>query len=164
MNLSPMVHMTMVFLHVLGAILFMGNIVVSAMWMAQAKRAQSAAVLQYASRSLMRADRMFTIPGIVLIVVPGILAMGRYGGFGAGAAWAELALALFIVSGLMWGFVLLRLQRRMIDLSTAAVEAGREVDPAFHDTLKKWNMWGGIATLLPFVALILMVYKPRLWS
>jgi hypothetical protein len=52
----------------------------------------------------------------------------------------------------------------MISLSGAAVESGGEVDGAFYTTLKSWNMWGGIATLLPFVSLILMVFKPALWS
>jgi len=164
MNLSPTVHLVFVFLHVLGAILFMGNIIVSAMWMAQAKRTKNTAVLHYASLSVMRGDRVFTMPGILLIVVPGVLAMGHYGGFGASAPWAELALALFILSGIVWAAILLRLQRRMISLSGAAVESGGEVDAAFYTTLKSWNMWGGIATLLPFVSLILMVFKPTLWS
>lgn len=164
MSLSPMVHDAVVFLHVFGAILFMGNIVVSAMWMAQAKRTRNTAVLHYASLSVMRADRLFTIPGILLIVVPGILAMGKYGGFGAGAPWAELALALFILSGIIWAAILLRMQKRMIRVSGAAVESGGEVDESFYKTLRKWNMWGGIATLLPFASLILMVFKPTLWS
>jgi len=161
-SLPPPVHTTLVFFHVFGAILFMGNIVVSAMWMGQAKRNHNPHVLHFAAKSVMRADKMFTIPGLLLVLITGLLTVGPWGGFGK-VPWAELALTLFIISGVIWGVVLLRLQKRMILLATAAVDSG-EVGTDFHQALKKWNMWGGIATMLPFVALILMVSKPSLWG
>ena len=161
-NLPPPAHTTLVFFHVFGAILFMGNIVVSAMWMGQAKRSHNPHVLHFAAKSVMRADKMFTIPGLFLILTTGLLTVGPWGGFGK-AAWAELALAFFILSGVIWSVILLRLQKRMILLAAAAVDSG-EAGTDFHQALKKWNMWGGIATLLPFASLILMISKPSLWG
>lgn len=161
--LTEPVHRTLVFFHVFGAILFMGNIVVSAMWMALAKRTRNAHVLHFASQSVARADKMFTVPGVLLILVPGLLTVGPWGGF-PGTSWAELALALFVLSGLIWLVVLLPIQKRMVRLSKEAVESNAALDESFYRTVAQWNMWGGIATLLPLVTLYLMVYKPKLWG
>jgi uncharacterized membrane protein len=160
--LSGSVHRTIVFFHVVGVILFLGNIIVSAMWMAQARRAENTAVLHFAARSVMHADWLFTLPGIVLILVTGLLTMGRWGGF-PGTAWVELTLALFILSVVIWGVVLLRLQKRMICVTAEAVESGEVPDELIHNVVRRWMMWGGIATLLPLIALVLMIFKPALW-
>jgi hypothetical protein len=34
----------------------------------------------------------------------------------------------------------------------------------FYGVMRKWTIWGGVATLLPLVTLYLMVFKPRLWG
>jgi uncharacterized membrane protein len=161
-TLSGPMHTTMVFLHILGAVVFLGNIIVSAMWMAQARRKGDIVVLHFAARSVMRADWLFTLPGIVLILVTGLLALGRWGGF-PGTAWVELALTLFIVSGVIWLAVLLRLQRQMVRLTAQAVSSGGTVDGRIENVLRRWMVWGGIATLLPLISLVLMVFKPALW-
>jgi uncharacterized membrane protein len=162
-SLTEPVHRTLVFFHLVGVILFMGNIIVTAMWMSQARRTQNAQVLHFASRSLMRSDTIFTVPGILLILVPGLLTVGPWGGF-PGASWAELGLAFFLLSGLIWLIVLLRLQKRMVRLSQEAVESSSELGEPFYRAASQWMMWGGIATLLPMATLYLMVYKPKLWG
>jgi uncharacterized membrane protein len=151
------------FLHVFGAVIFMGNIIVSAMWMAQAKRTQDVAVLHFASRSVVRADWLFTLPGILLIFIPGLFLLGPWGGF-PGPAWVELAMALFILSCLIWALVLIRLQRIMLVHSTESMRLGTAPSTEFVAALGQWMMWGGIATLLPMVSLYLMVFQPKLWG
>lgn len=160
---STPVHQLLVFLHIFGAIIFTGNIIVTAMWMAQAKRTGDAVVVYFAARTVDRADRLFTLPGVLLVLVPGLLVVEPWGGF-PGASWAELALALFVLSGVVWGAVLLRLQKRMIRLSRAAAEQKLALDDQFYQAFGRWTMWGGVATLLPLVSLYLMVYKPTLWG
>lgn len=162
-SFSTPVHQTFVLLHVFGAILFMGNIIVTAMWMANAKRTRDASVLYFASRMVMRADAVLTLPGIMLILVPGLLSLGPWGGFPT-ATWAEMSLALFIVSGVIWGALLLPLQKRMVRMTREAVELKIGLSDQYYGVLTRWNMWGGIATLLPLVALYLMVFKPHLWG
>jgi uncharacterized membrane protein len=112
---------------------------------------------------IMRADALFTVPGIILILAPGLMTVGPWGGF-PGASWAELALALFLLSGLIWGVVLLPLQRRMVRITQEAVQMRVGLSDDFYSVLTKWNVFGGMATLLPLVALYLMVFKPRLWG
>lgn len=153
----------LVLLHIFGAIIFVGNIMVSAMWMTAAKRTRDKTVLYYAARTVQRADFMFTVPGVLLLLIPGLILVGYWGGFG-GTGWAEAALALFLMSGIVWAAILLPLQGKMIRLGREAVELGMALDETFYRLLRRWNMWGGIATLLPLVSLYLMVFKPALWA
>ncbi|MDH3215563.1 MAG: DUF2269 domain-containing protein [Candidatus Krumholzibacteria bacterium] len=157
------IHRLFVFLHVFGAIIFLGNIIVSAMWMVGAKRTGDVHVLHFAAQSVVRGDRMFTLPGLLLILGPGLLIVGPWGGI-PGTSWAELALALLILSGAIWLAVLIRLQKRMVELTRAAAEAKEGLDEHFYKLLKAWTMWGGIATLLPLLSFYLMVFKPKWWG
>lgn len=156
------VHRTFVFLHVVGAVVFLGNMIVTAMWMTQAKRSANSEILHFASRTVMRGDWLFTLPGVGLLLVPGLLTVGPWGGI-PGASWAEVALTLLILSGVIWVVVLAPMQRKMIRLSADAVAAKAGVGDQFYTVLGRWMIWGGIATVLPMISVYLMVYKPSLW-
>src|SRR3712207_1844820 len=54
-------------LHIVGAVLFLGNILFSAVWLALAERTKEAAMLHFAARVVSWADVVFTAPGIVLL-------------------------------------------------------------------------------------------------
>lgn len=162
-ELSDGVHLALVLLHIFGAIIFLGNLIVSAIWMANAKRTRSADVLYFAARTVMRADLFLTLPGILLVLITGIFATLRWGGFGH-VPWAELGLALFMLAGILWGAVLLRLQKQMIAIAREAVELKIGLSERFFQVYRKWMMWGGIVTLLPLAVLYLMVFKPQLWG
>jgi uncharacterized membrane protein len=73
-------------------------------------------------------------------------------------------MVLFVLSGVIWGAGLLRLQKQMIQMTAEAVESGGGLDEPILGVLRRWMMWGGIATLLPLAALVLMIFKPRLWG
>jgi len=55
--------------------------------------------------------------------------------------------------------VLIPTQRRLVAVSDEARKA-RSLPPEFERLSGRWAMWGGIATLLPLIALFLMVTKP----
>ncbi len=52
----------------------------------------------------------------------------------------------------------------MVGLTREASELHIALSDSFYAVHRRWTMWGGIATLLPLVALYLMVVKPRLWG
>ena len=80
-----------------------------------------------------------------------------------GASWADASLALFLLSGIIWGAALFPLQKRMAALTREAHELHIALSDRYYVVHRRWAMWGGIATLLPLIALYLMVTKPRLW-
>ena len=77
--------------------------------------------------------------------------------------WITTSLILFTISGLIWVGILLRLQRRMLTLSEPSGRADSQLSAEFFSVLHQWYAWGTLATVLPIIALYLMVNKPTLW-
>lgn len=146
------------FLHVLGAILFVGNIVTAAFWKLTADRGGDPVIVHQAAKNVMLADWVFTVPGLVLLVVSGSLMSERAGYALDGLNWLTLSLVLFGLSGALWLGVLLPLQRAMIRRSEESVRAG-SLTAAYRRASKLWAVFGTAATLLPVVVLYLMVAK-----
>jgi len=147
------------FLHTLGVVLFVGNIITAAFWKARADRSGDLATVAFAQRMVARADWIFTLPGILLVAI---------GGYGMaairpwplhGLRWLEWGQGLFWLAALIWILVLVPTQRRLIAVCDAAQKA-RSLPPEFARLSRRWAMWGGIATLLPVIVLFLMVTKP----
>jgi uncharacterized membrane protein len=148
-------------LHILGAVLFLGNILVTAVWLALAARTKQAATLHFAAQAVNWADVVFTAPGILLLLANGqIMAQAAWGG--VRASWVVVALGLFIASGIVWGGFLVRLQHRLMQLAAPAASSAAPVPAAFFRTLHAWYRAGIVATVLPLVSLVLMVLKPEL--
>ena len=147
------------FLHILGAILFVGNIVTAALWKARADASGDLHAIAYAQRGVMFADTVFTIPGAVLILVTGLWMAALSDQDILQTGWLLAALILLIVTVLVWLFELVPVQRRLMRLADEAVRAG-QLDPVFKQLTLRWTIFGIIATLLPLVNLYLMVFKP----
>ena len=153
-------------LHILGAVVFVGNIIVTAAWMVLAERTRELRVIRFATRAVNRADLLFTGPGVALVLLNGLaIAADRWGGWANfyEHSWIALALALFAASGIVWVAFLMRYQTRMASLSSAAVEAGESLPQEFYNALRRWYVWGVIATALPVASLYLVVAKPEWW-
>ncbi len=154
-------------LHILGAVVFLGNIVVTAMWMALARSSGNVPVIAFAARTVARTDWLFTAPGVVLVLGNGLaLAADRYGGWSNvdETAWISLALLLFVASGVVWVGFLLRYQAAMVRLSHVAATGGSALPQDFFAAYNRWAAWGILATVLPLVSLYLMVARPTLWD
>jgi uncharacterized membrane protein len=148
----------LMFLHLFGVVLFVGNIIVSALWKTHADRSGDLATVAFAQRTVALADWMFTLPGALLILIGGYgMALSRPWPL-HGLRWLELGQGLFILAALIWVIVLIPTQRRLIAVSEAARRTG-SLPPEFAQLSRRWAMWGGIATLLPIIVLFLMITK-----
>ena len=149
-------------LHIAGAVLFLGNIIVTAVWMVLAEQTRNTATLHFAAKAVNWADVFFTAPGILLLLTNGqIMANAAWGGLSP--SWIVLALGLFVLSGIVWAGFLLRYQHRLIQLSAQPASSDEPLPPAFFRVLHAWYIAGAIATVSPLVSLVLMVTKPELW-
>lgn len=152
-------YLTFRFVHLVSAVLFLGNIVVSAMWKLQADRSGNPAVAAFACRLVARTDKFFTAPGAFVVLMTGgmLPTAGNYG-FG-GQGWIHMGATAFVVSAAIWLFVLKPIQRKQSAMAANFSEGG-EIPAEYLALTKRWAMFGGIATLLPFIGMALMVYKP----
>jgi len=148
-------------LHIVGAVLFLGNIIVTGLWMASAERTGGTGVLKFGAHAVNWMDVFFTAPGVILILVNGLPLASQWGGI-TRVPWILTALLLFVLSGVVWIGLLVPDQNRMIRLSDP-VSPDESLPPAFFRCLHRWYVWGVVATVLPLISLFLMVLKPTLW-
>ncbi len=145
-------------LHLLGVVLFLGNIVVTAVWKVTADRTARPAVIAHAQRLVTVTDWTLTLPGAVLILFSGYaMAGGREALLSGG--WLTTGWLLFITSGLLWLLVLIPIQVKQSRLARGFRD--QEPIPARYWRLAAlWSVVGTVATLLPLANLYLMVFKP----
>ncbi|MBT3253207.1 MAG: DUF2269 family protein [Candidatus Marinimicrobia bacterium] len=145
-------------LHILGVVLFLGNIIISSLWRHLANRAEDKAVHKFSIKLIQRTDIFFSVPGIILIAVTGHMLAPGSGGIGA-HGWIYHSYALLTVSALIWVAGLMPIQKRqlrLIEESHSLKEAGIR-----YKTLNRWwTILGTIAAVLPLIALYLMVVRP----
>lgn len=145
-------------IHLLGVTIFLGNIIVTAVWKVLADKTKSPAIVAYAQRLVTITDFAFTVTGVLLIAVSGHLMAPNFGGIDA-VFWLSTGWRLFIASGVIWVLVLIPLQIKQAKL--AKVFATKEEIPELYWTLSKyWVVFGIIATTLPLANLYFMVFKP----
>lgn len=141
--------------HVFGVVLFLGNITVGIFWKSYADRTKNAAIIASTIDGIIAADRIFTIPGLLLLLLAGIAA-ALVGGIPIlGTGWILWSLIAFALSGAAFG-PLSRAQRR---LSAAAHRSNLE---EYQELSGQWTLWGTIALILPFIAFAFMILKPAL--
>ncbi len=141
--------------HLIGVVLFLGNITVGVFWKRHADTTRNAALMASTMDGIIQADRIFTIPGAAIILAGGLATAfaGHIPILSTG--WLLWGIVAFILSGVAFG-PLARTQRTL----AAAARAG---DLAEYDRLSgSWNLWGSIALGFPIVAFVLMILKPAL--
>lgn len=148
--------------HVLAVVMFIGNIVTGVFWHRHALATRDARLIAHAMDGVIRSDRLFTVPGVVLIIASGVFA-ALQGGFPIfGTGWILWTLVLFGISGAVFGMRLAPLQRRMRALAEAGAHGGAFDFVGYHRLSRQWEFWGTIATGTPLLGLGLMVLKPAL--
>ena len=153
-----MSHNTWLVLHILGVVIFLGNIIVTAVWKVLADRTRNPAVVAYAQRLVTVTDIAFTATGAALIAVSGQQMATRFGGVG-GAGWLTLGFALFITSGVIWITTLIPIQIMQSRLARRFAVDG-VIPERYWRLATLWYVLGGIAIALPLVNIYLMVAKP----
>ncbi len=146
--------------HVLAVVMFLGNIVTGVFWHRHAMRTRDARLIAHAMDGVIRSDRLFTLPGVFLIIASGVFAaiQGGFPLFRTG--WILWTLVLFGISGMVFGMKLAPLQRQMRKHAQAGAASGAFDFVGYHRLSKEWDLWGAVATGTPLLGLALMVLKP----
>jgi uncharacterized membrane protein len=148
-------------LHVAAVIIFLGNITTGLFWHAHAARTRDPRLLAHTLDGIIRSDRLFTVPSVVIVVVTGIAA-AIFGNFPIlRTGWILWALVLFVVSGLIFMIRVAPIQRQLRTLAEAGAQSGTFEYARYHALAVRWEAWGTAALLTPVAALALMVMKPN---
>ena len=147
-------------LHVFAVVVFLGNLITGILWKVSADQTRNPVIIHHTVGGLIRADRWFTIPGVLLILI---------GGFGSAVVgglplirtrWILAGIILFTISGAAYMGRVVPVQRRMLAVARAGVESGTLDWQEYGALTRSWNVWGSIALVAPLLALVAMIAKP----
>ncbi|MEK7329882.1 MAG: DUF2269 family protein [Candidatus Eisenbacteria bacterium] len=157
-----MTYLVLKVLHLVAVVLFLGNITTGLFWKEHADRTRDPRVIASMLEGIIGSDRLFTIPGVIVIMI---------GGLGAAitghvpilrTGWMFWSIVLFSLSGLAFSIRVAPLQAQMAKLMRAGAQSGAPDWHAYHALSRRWGFWGAVALLAPAAALVLMVLKPTL--
>jgi uncharacterized membrane protein len=154
-----MVYLILKLLHIIFVIMFLGNITVGVFWKMFAQKTKDPDKIAFAFKGIIKADRIFTMPGVIGITLFGIGAAlhGKLPLLGTG--WIFWSIVLFIISGIAFMVRLVPLQRKIAALAS---DKNNFTWEEYHKLSKEWDLWGAVALITPIIAVIIMVIKPVL--
>jgi uncharacterized membrane protein len=149
-------------IHILAVIAFLGNIATGLFWHSHAWRTRDPKLLAHTMSGIIRSDRLFTTPGVLVITAAGFAAaiVGRISILGTG--WILWTIVLFVVSGVVFAARIVPLQRQLLALASAASQQASFEEERYARLAARWERWGAVALFAPSIGLVLMVLKPVL--
>lgn len=152
------IYLLLKLIHILAVIVFLGNIYTGLFWMSLATKSKNVLLIEHSMKGIIKSDRWFTIPGVIIITAGG-MASATYGGIPMlKTGWIFWPIVLFTVSGIAFVWKVAPLQKKIHRLSVT----GSDNENFWEDYArlnKAWEIWGGIALITPLIALVMMVLK-----
>jgi uncharacterized membrane protein len=145
-------------LHLVGVVIFIGNIIVTAWWKVMADRTRDPKIIAFAQRQVTLTDWIFTFGGVLLV------AIGGYGNAGLHnmpmtTPWLAWGSGLFIFSGVIWIAILIPVQTKLARIARTFAD-GSVIPEAYWRWERVWGVFGAIATIVPLANIAIMVFKP----
>lgn len=149
-------------LHLIGVIMFMGNIIITGWWKVMADRTGDYRVISFAQRQVTLTDWIFTFGGVVILAVS---AFGMVFHMNENIMeevfeqrWLWWGYTLFIVSGVIWVTILIPMQIAQARMALRFTATG-EIPGRYWLYGKIWLWFGILATAVPLISLYWMVTK-----
>lgn len=152
-------YLTLKMLHLLGVVIFLGNIIVTGWWKFMADRTRRPEIIAFAQRQVTLTDFVFTAGGAALLLVAGWGNALLHGMDIFEVRWLSWGFWLFTLSGVLWVTILIPVQIKQARLARQ-FESGGNIPQDYWRLGRIWLVVGSIATLLPAINLYWMVFKP----
>lgn len=145
-------------LHILSAALIFGTGLGSAFTLWRAYRLGAVGAVVFATRYVVLADWLFTLPAIIFQPLSGFWLAAQLN-ISLGETWMLVSLALYLVAGACW-LPVVWLQIRLRRMAEQAHSLDRPLPVQFHRYMKVWFTLGWPAFLAVIAIFYLMVAKP----
>jgi uncharacterized membrane protein len=139
-------------LHVTGALLLLGNVMVTGFWAAYLYRSRATVEFRRVARGIMWADAVFTLGGGALLTISGVLLAGRLGLPPLGTPWLLKGIVALVAATFVWLVILLPLQFRLERIAPTD-------EPGLRRTFLQWSVIGWADTAILLYGLLAMVTK-----
>ncbi|MDQ0456406.1 DUF2269 family protein [Rhizobium paknamense] len=145
-------------IHVIAAVLFLGNIIVTAVWKVMADRRKALDVLRFGIDLVILTDILFTFGGAAILIGSGGYMVISYGMSILDTPWLLYGIGCFAVSGFIWLLGLVPNQFKQRQLLRSATDY-RLIAQEFERLAMRWNVLGVISTLFAIAAIVFMTVK-----
>jgi hypothetical protein len=124
-----------------------------------AKKTNDLNIISHTVFGVIKSDRYFTIPGVVLVTTFGIIAAvhGQIPLLRTG--WIFWPIVLFSISGIAFMWKVAPLQKKIFRFTSNQAEKTNLEWKEFKKLYLEWELWGLFALLTPLAALVMMVLK-----
>lgn len=156
----------LVFLHVAGAVVLMGELLFASLWLRAAmSKGGSPAILRYTLATMTWTSKSFALPAILVNLLAGLALLHFAGVHLRSAIWVWISLLLYVVVTGMWHGMLIPMRKRMLARLEAGGGDGAAGSGAAAETLAMAGRWvsaSGVVLGMLFAILLLMTWKPTL--
>ena len=144
-------------IHVLAAIIFLGNITIGIFWKIQADKSMDRHRIADAFKNIILADKIFTMPSVTILFVFGMGAAMQGGYSLVETPWIFWGIIMLAISAFAFMSKLVPIQKQIL---TLVKDEKKYTQDEYLRLSRRWNTWGTITIIAPYIAVILMVVKP----
>lgn len=145
-------------IHLLGVIVFLGNIIVTGWWKLMADRTGNPVIIAFAQKQVTNSDWIFTLSGVTLALVGGLGNVVINDMPILSTSWLLWGMGLFAASGVIWIVALIPLQISLERIARDFTNGG-DIPERYWFYERLWMILGVIATILPLANIYWMVFK-----
>lgn len=138
--------------------LFMGNIIITGWWKNMADATKNPQIIAFAQRQVTLTDYIFTFGGILILAIAGFTNVYLHE-ISYSIPWLKNGVIYFLLSGLIWLFILIPVQAKQAKMSRTFAE-NNEIPASYWQLCTIWNIFGLLAIFLPLATVYFMVMKP----
>lgn len=143
-------------IHIISAILFLGNITIAILWKIIAHKSKDRQRILYTFEGIIKSDKVFTMPSVTVLIITGFGLVGLMKLNTIESGWILWSIILVTLSGVVYMAKVVPVQKKILSL---ALDESKYNFEQYEKLAKEWDLWGIIATVTPYIALVLMVYK-----
>ena len=146
-------------IHLLAVVAFLGNITTGLFWMRYAVKTNDVRIIHYRAKGIIKSDRLFTIPGVLIITAGGFFAAIYAGVPLLRTGWIFWPILLFTLSGVFFAYKVAPLQSKMKKYLTSSIQHNNYQAEKFVVLLKQWEFWALLALATPVISFFMMILK-----
>lgn len=150
------------FLHILGAVVALGFSLSYGLWISRAD-AVGGQARSFVLRTISWIDRRLTTPAYVLQVVTGLVLVFLIDASLLRRAWLEVSIGLYVLVVVLAIVGYAPAHRRQTALAER-LATGEPIEVEYAEASARARRFGLAVTALTLGILVLMVFKPSLWS
>jgi len=154
-------------LHVVGAVLLIGDLAYSGFWFGRAVKRGDASLRSYVLATMAWTSKTWALPAIAINLLTGLALIHFRGTPMATALWLWIAVVLYVVMSGLWHGILIPTRKKMAAMIGEPEKGGKSGAAAgaagdFDAMARAWLQVNALTVLLVFVILVLMIWRPTL--